>query len=488
MFKIFILLILLTFQVFGQTKLPNSEYRGIHQIELENHRDYVPEIPNIQTYSALNKTTQKHLSHEIFGYLPYWRYSSVDELDYDLLTTISYFSAEVTKTGEITNIHQWPPVPLINQAHNKGVCVVLTATLFSSSGISTLLSNPSYRTNCITNLLELVVDGNGDGINIDFEGVQKSQRNNLVFFMEELADSFRTNIPDAQISMATPAVDWSDAWDYYSLAEICDLLFIMGYGFHWSGSDEAGPVAPLTGGNYNVTNSINEYLTQTNHNSQKIVLGVPYYGYLWQTNSNSIGASTVEGSASAKIFTTAESEASVYGKLWYRNSQTPWYYYYDDNWFQCWYDDSLSLALKYELAKSKNLLGVGIWALGYDTGSSKLWGALRDGFYSDTTLSTQKYHAESFSILQNYPNPANPGTIFPIQISEFSNNSKVKLSIYDLLGNALFTDDILLNNSEIFKYYWNGKSNSESVVPSGVYVFKLSDQNHSAFRKFTILR
>ncbi|GIT57317.1 MAG: hypothetical protein Ct9H300mP18_07460 [Candidatus Neomarinimicrobiota bacterium] len=46
------------------------------------------------------------------------------------------------------------------------------------------------------------------------------------------------------------------------------------------------------------------------------------------------------------------------------------------NWFQTWYDDSLSLSKKYDFAISKKLGGVGIWALGYDEGYDELWNAL----------------------------------------------------------------------------------------------------------------
>ena len=52
---------------------------------------------------------------------------------------------------------------------------------------------------------------------------------------------------DPIITMATPAIDWSNAWDYESLAEITDGLFIMGYNYFYSGSSNAGPVAPLGG-------------------------------------------------------------------------------------------------------------------------------------------------------------------------------------------------------------------------------------------------
>ena len=47
---------------------------------------------------------------------------------------------------------------------------------------------------------------------------------------------------------------------------------------------------------------------------------------------------------------------------------------------QGWYDDSLSLSLKYDFAINNNLLGVGIWALGYDGTNPELWDLLSAKF------------------------------------------------------------------------------------------------------------
>ena len=59
----------------------------------------------------------------------------------------------------------------------------------------------------------------------------------------------------------------------------------MGYDYHWKGSTLTGPAAPLTGGSYNVTNTINTYLSVTRNNNSKIILGNPYYGYEWPAAS-----------------------------------------------------------------------------------------------------------------------------------------------------------------------------------------------------------
>ena len=373
MYKTFIFIILFSFG-FGQ-----ENFKSIHQIELNYNKENYLE-PLFKPYLGPADPIQARRddpSKKVFGYHPYWQGTKWQSYNYDLLTTIAYFSAETNSTGDLTNLHGWPATDLINKAHANGVEVVLTVTLFDKSDIETLLSHNSYRDRLIKNLLYEVNRAGADGVNIDFESFPESQKNNLVSFVKNLRKSLRDSIPNAQVTLATPAVDWSNAWDFNALATESDGLFIMGYDYHWKGSTATGPVAPLTGGSYNITNTVNTYLSVTNNNYDKLILGNPYYGYEWPSNSGDKGASTTND-GTAVIFSTAESKALSYGKLWDSDSQTPWYRYQNPSWFQTWYDDSLSLSNKYDFVISKKLGGVGIWALGYDEGYDELWNALNE--------------------------------------------------------------------------------------------------------------
>ncbi|MFQ6677078.1 MAG: glycosyl hydrolase family 18 protein [Fidelibacterota bacterium] len=344
------------------------EYYNTHYTEIDRQIDTAPFIRFYRT----NHTTP---SHEVFGYHPYWMGTSWTNYNFNLISTIAYFSAEITATGGISNDHGWPPTSLINTAHAAGTDVVLTATLFSNSDLTTLLSSSSHRQNLINNLVNTVSSGNGDGVNIDFEVMPASQKNNMVQFITDLKNAFNNAIPGSQVTLAMPAVDWSSAWDYNALAEISDGLFIMGYDYHYSGSSTSGPNAPLTGSGYTITWTVNDYLSKTNNQADKLILGCPYFGFEWPTSSGSAGASTT-GTGTAKLYSEMESNALSFGKLWHSESQTPWYKYQNPDWFQGWYDDSLSLSLKYDFALNHNLKGVGIWAMGYDGSDPELWDLL----------------------------------------------------------------------------------------------------------------
>ena len=266
-------------------------------------------------------------------------------------------------------------------AQSHGGKVKLCTTLFGSTDLTTLLSSPMNRQTAINNLLSAVINAGGDGIDIDFESLPFSQRENMVQFMSDLTDAFHSAIPNSVVTMATPPVDWNGSWDYQALADITDGLFIMAYNYHWSGSANAGPVSPLGGFYYDVGWTIDDYLFYSDGNSEKLILGLPYYGYDWPVENENI-YSPATGTGTARIYSVAADLADSYGQNWDISSNTHWIPYYSNEWRQCWYDDSLSLSIKYQAAVDADFAGVGMWALGYDTGTTELWSALENQFAS----------------------------------------------------------------------------------------------------------
>ncbi len=111
---------------------------------------------------------------------------------------------------------------------------------------------------------------------------------------------------------------------------------------------------------------------------EKLVVGLPYYGHQWETESqypHSPGTN-----CSTLFYTTLAARADTYGRLWDTESLTPWYAFQSRGWNQGWYDDAESLGLKYDIVRMAGLQGVGIWALGYDGDLPELWELLGETF------------------------------------------------------------------------------------------------------------
>jgi spore germination protein YaaH len=423
----------------------------------------------------------------VFGFHPYWITSScVDNYRWELLSHIACFSVEATSTGGFSNKHSWPTGSLwqkiITEAHSHGVKVILTCTLFSSSSLSTLLSSATYRTNLINNLLDEVKAGNADGVDIDFEGVPGSQKSNLTKFMTDLNNTFKASRSDYHVTICGPSVDWSNAFDYTQLMRNSDGIFIMAYGYYWSGSSYAGPVSifdyeagsrwdDLTYGSVKWT--INDYLKSSFRDPQKIILGLPYYGYDWPTNSSNVNSST-RGNGTAVTYKNAVVNAKTYGRKWQEDVKNPWYTYNSSGYHQCWYDDEISLGYKYDEVVKNNLQGIGIWALGYDDGRDELWDKIDEYFGQHTGY---KYAQASLPaknpVLNAYPNPFRDKLEYNINISE---EGRYSLCLYDISGRLMKTLIEGNMNKGIHRGYLVVKKNE---LREGVYFLRLEGEVRS---------
>lgn len=354
-------------------------FKSIHQLQDEEHGDVGGYKGSPQGIVPLDGTKAPRLNKTVFGYDPHW--TSDTYLHYDLITHLACFSVGVNADGSLDNSHNFPSLwsATINLAHKNGVKVVLCATCFNSTTISSVLSSAASRTNAVRNLVGMVRNANCDGVNIDFEGLPLAQKQNMVNFVHELSDSFHTWNLQSHVSLATPAVDWSGAWDYDSLAIYSDGLFIMAYDYFWSGSSTTGPVSPLDGYSYDVRWTIHDYVYYSGGRRDKLICGFPYYGFDWPCSGTNPGSATT-ASGTAVTFVNAQPNAQSYGRLWHATSSTPWYYYYSGEHHQGWYDDEESLLYKYQAVWDSGLAGTGMWALSYDGSRHELWDALRWAF------------------------------------------------------------------------------------------------------------
>ena len=354
-------------------------YPGIHQLDWEAHRNQPPAVKGDGTKPAwgpLVKNPAPALTRTVYGYSPYWTTDTY--LHFNLMTQLACFSVGLNADGSLNNSAGFPGTWAwdIARAHRNGVKVDLVATCFDGATIHSAITTGAA--NAITNLVTMATGAGIEGLNMDFEGVYGSDQTNLVSFMRRLSAACRAQ--GLEVSMATPAVDWSNAFDYSALADTTDGLFIMGYDYYWRNSSVAGPVSPLTGwGTYNVRWTINDYITYSGGQRAKLILGLPYYGYEWPTTSGNAHSSTT-GSGTAIIYTTAKPNAQAYGELWDSESQTPWYAFNSGGWRQGWYDDDASLLIKYGDVNGQDLQGTGMWALAYDGPRREMWAALREGF------------------------------------------------------------------------------------------------------------
>ncbi|MBN1433172.1 hypothetical protein JW921_00315 [Candidatus Fermentibacterales bacterium] len=352
--------------------------RGQHEIESILH---VGEGPVVDCGGS---DYGRELHATVLGFLPYWTGSAW--LQYDLLSILACFCVDMGAQGQITSWHGFPEVfeeELLGIHSSEGIGVV-TVCCFSSSSIHSILT--TYRETAISTIVALVVDNDDvDGACIDFENVSSSDRDNLTAFMQELREELDLAAPGSHLSICTPAVDWSGAFDYDVLAGSVDALMMMCYAFSGSWSTVAGPNCPLTGWGSSPSSPTNmmwtlgDYIIYAPEVHEKLVVGLPYYGHQWQTESGD-PHSAVTGSCQTLTYEVLAERAETYGELWDQESMTPWYAFYSAGWNQGWFDSDSSLVLKYDMLRRSGMQGIGIWALGYDGDRPELWQAIEDTF------------------------------------------------------------------------------------------------------------
>jgi len=460
------------------------EHKSIHQLESELHRG------DLETASAqspvvlplLPKTGgTRALSKKVYGWHPYWASTNAyATYDYNALTHIAFFSYETdTATGGYLTVRGWQTSPVIDYAHSQGVRVTLTVTNFGYANNTVLLSDTVKQQRMISTLISLLQWRNGDGVNFDLEMIDGSQRANLVSFMRRASTQIKAQLPNAEISMASPAVDWRNGWDFAQLAQICDYLVVMGYDYYYSGSSTAGPVAPLEGESYNITRTVTTYLN-AGVPASKLLLGVPWFGFDWPVQGSE-RKSTATATASSRTYTVAEQMAGLYGKNFDALTKVPWFSYQSGStWRQVWYDDTASLSAKYTLVNSRALGGIGIWALSYDGARREIWNGIKSAFGTTGVEVPAGALPGQFALYQNFPNPFNPSTAISYRLAVAS---FVKLKIFDILGREVATLVDQTMTAGLHTFTWNAAN-----LPSGSYICRLIAGNRVESKKMQLLK
>lgn len=378
------------------------------------------------------------LTHVVHGYHPYWiSDATADGYRWDLLSHLAYFSYEVDPTtGEASTIHGWRTSAVIDRAKAEGVKVLLTVTNFGAAANRTLLSSRAAQDTLIERLVALLAERGGHGVNLDFESVPGDMRSALVSFAAGLrarldAERNAGRIPDAVISVAAPAVDWNGGWDVAALSAPVDLFFVMCYDYSWSSSANAGPVAPLRGMTWNVERSLRWYLDE-GVPADRLLMGVPYYGYDWPVAGAAAGAATT-GRATARTYSIVRQELPAWNRQWSEVFLNPWVSYESASWRQLWYDDEESLGHKYDLVHDLGIAGTGMWALGYDRGYEALWDLIERKFTRPATAGRVPEHP----VHAVWPQPLRPGAPAVLRVETPAAAEMTRLAVYDLLGRRM---------------------------------------------------
>lgn len=257
---------------------------------------------------------------------------------------------------------------------------------------------PENRQAFVKSCIDMYIQGNFapgihepgifDGIDIDWEyPASPADETNFTALLQGFREQLDQIQPGMTLSIASPAGSW--AWQYIDLGNIQYIVShfnLMTYDFDGPWSNTTGFVAPLyqaaldpdptNNANYAVQSYLNMGIAP-----EKIVFGVPFYGYEWTdvTNQNDglfePGTPVCCGSEYNYIMTIA----SNFQKFRDPTTQAPWLWDGSNFWT---YDDPVSLAFKMEYVQEHHLAGVMIWEISGDEPDGLLLKTLVRGLQS----------------------------------------------------------------------------------------------------------
>lgn len=327
-------------------------YNGLHSSNLTvGMRLYLPPRRKYSAYSFgyITVTTPENNQLLVQTYAPYNTYYGI-------------FEHHISADGSLSELDDQQIVRMSRQYFVAPIAVItnLTASGFSSQIVKQVLSSPALRQRLIDNIYNLVKSKNYAGVNIDFELVPVEQRDNFTTFLKALSNRLRPEGLSTSVAVPYKTGDnnppYNAGYDYGGIGAAVDFVFLMAYDWHELGS-EPGPVAPIG----DVRKTVNYAIQKMGRN--KILLGVPRYGYDW-TLSDSGNAVSAKAISVADAYKTAMNHnVPIQYSTEY---QQPFFYYYDEAGRRhvVWFEDARALSQKLKLIVDQRLRGIGSWQLG----------------------------------------------------------------------------------------------------------------------------
>jgi len=332
-------------------------------------------------------------SSHVIGFLPYWLIDTAQDDYSPYITTLTYFGLTLGPDGSVlTNTSPqerepgWYALssgkanPYLRSSRKNGIKLSLLVFMADEDDVGELVSNPlRHAQNMMSDIAPIMKKHGFSDLNLDIESVTEASseaRLNFTRFVEEVhAQVRKRKLGTITIDVAPDALVRTRLIDIDAIVDSVDYVVLMGYDYHYMGSAVTGPVAPLEG-----AGTVSEYDTATAVNllrvsvpNTKIILGIPLYGYEWETLRGNPRAAVLPGSgvtastrrieeliSSCKNCTQGREKEADEAYVIYRNEETQVYH-------QFFYPDQQSMRSKIDYVNKERLGGIALWALGYES-------------------------------------------------------------------------------------------------------------------------
>ena len=275
---------------------------------------------------------------------------------YDVDISANLTGSISTTIGTVVSQNNTPIMPLVSNSN------------FDPTIMHAILASPDLQDKLIAQLITQAKTNNYIGWQFDFEHMGATYRDQYTAFVQLAAKQLHASGLQLSVAVVARTSDnpsdlpagswdnWAGVYDYTKLGAAVDFITVMAY-------DEPGSTGPVAALPW-----VKQVLAYTEKDvpKSKISLGVPTYGWLWDTDTNtmvgSVAYQKVQNLLDAKTY-TAMGFDSV--------SQTPWITYTQGTGsslvhYKIWYENEASLQTKLTLAESQKIHGISLWVVGME--------------------------------------------------------------------------------------------------------------------------
>ena len=280
------------------------------------------------------------------------------------MSELAVFSYGFTREGEVI----YPPLDdtfMIEAAYAFGALPILTLTPFDESGqfsnelISAVINNAEAVETLINNLIQVMIEKQFRGIDIDFEYIKAEDRETFVQFVARVTErmheqGFTVSVDLAPKTSADQPGLLYEGKDYRAIGEIADSVLVMTYEWGYTYSMPMA-VAPI-----NKVRQVLDYAV-TEIPPERINMGIPNYGYDWPLPyERGVTRATTIGNIEAIQIAIENDSQIFFDEL----AQSPYFRYTKDGIeHEVWFEDPRSIRAKIELVYEYGLRGISYWQI-----------------------------------------------------------------------------------------------------------------------------
>lgn len=223
----------------------------------------------------MKSCSSSHSNTRIVGYLPSWNYQQYHNIDFADLTHLNITFVNPDKNGNMScNIPENELKKIIKKAHHHKVKVI--AALGGGGGYKYYTSLTSDKTSIKSfdnKILDYLQKYDFDGIDLNIEGdVEARFWDNYDIWVKDLEKKCRKN----GLILSCAIASWFDGYISDTTFNRFDFISIMAYDNKGSSENHS---------TYEYAQNCLSYFENSRHiDKEKLVLGIPFYGYRYDEN------------------------------------------------------------------------------------------------------------------------------------------------------------------------------------------------------------